>query len=145
MHLQRKIDLSIYYWLRHLDWLTINDGYPEADLQLPSITVESDVIRPVEYEMGNRDRLNERLWVLDVIGKNKDQRDELSYKTLEELNTGIPVYDYDEGFPPSVSPTQLGLLRATDITAMPVRIFPELVEKMYWRTSIRFYSEYNPF
>lgn len=149
MHIERKKDLSIYYWLKDIfspyPAVTVNDGYPDGDLQIPSITVEGEEIRPVEYQMGSRDRIAYRLWTVDVIANNKDMRDEFAYLILDEMENGISVYDYDEGFPPSVSPTEIGLLRTTDIVMQPVRIFPELVEKMYWRISIRFMSEYNPF
>lgn len=149
MFLERKQDLSIYYWLEDLfssySIVTINDGYPDGDLQRPSVTIEAEPIDILPYEMGSRTGRRIRIWSIDVIALNKAQRDEFISLILNDIESGIPVYDYDEGFPPDNSPTQIGLLRPQDIRAIPVRIFPELVEKMYWRSTIRFSSEYNEF
>jgi hypothetical protein len=147
MFLERKQDLSIYYWLKDLmlpyPMIAVNDGYPATDLQLPSVTIETQDIKLLENELGNRHGLRERLWIIDVIGTSKAQRDEITSIVLNDIETGIPVYDYDMGFPPAVSPTQLGLLRPYDLDVRTVRIFPELTEKMYWRNAIRFLTIYN--
>ncbi len=144
MYIERKQDLSIYYWLKGLmapyPMITVNDGYPDEDLQLPSVTVESQSIRFREYELGSRTGRRERFWVVDILALNKAQRDEITSIIMNNIETGIPVYNYDEGFD---SPTQIGLLRPFDISVATVRIFPSLVEKMYWRNTIRFYTEYN--
>jgi hypothetical protein len=147
MHLERKQDLSIYYWLKDLftsyPMVNVNDGYPEGELILPSVTILSHDIRPSIKQMGSRKSWRQRLWVIDVLGNNKAQRDEMTSVIIDQIEYGIPIYDYDEGFPPTVSPTELGLLRPTDWEVITVRIFPDLVEKMYWRNSIRFFTEYN--
>lgn len=147
MFLERKQDLSIYYWIKGLmlpyPMVAVNDGYPDADLQLPSITVETQDIRLLDFELGNRMGLRERLWIIDIIATSKAQRDDLTSIILNDIETGIPVYNYDEGFPPAVSPTQLGLLKPYDLDVKTVRIFPELTEKMYWRNAVRFLTIYN--
>jgi len=147
MFLERKQDLSIYYWLQDLftsyPSVIVNDGYPEGELERPSVTVLSHDIRPSIKEMGDRKSWRQRMWVIDVIANNKAQRDEITSIIINDIEYGIPVYDYDEGFPPANSPSELGLLRPTDWEVITVRIFPDLVEKMYWRNSIRFFTEYN--
>ena len=144
MYLERKQALSIYYWLVGLmapyPMVNVNDGYPDEDMVLPSVTVESQTMKFREYEMGNRIGKRERFWVVDVLALQKTQRDELTSIIVNDIETGIPTYDYDEGFE---SPTQMGLLRPFDVGVTTVRIFPSLVEKMYWRNTIRFYTEYN--
>ena len=83
------------------------------------------------------------MWAIEIIASNKAQRDELTSIILNDLEYGIPVYDYNEGFPPAISPTELGLLFPIDWEVRTVRIFPDLVEKLYWRNTIRFFTEYN--
>lgn len=147
--LEQKQDLSVVYWLKDLfkdiPEIGIVDGYPEGDLQLPSIAVESEDIYIVKREMGNRKGDRNRLWSIDIFGKNKTQRDFMAYRIIQYIEDGIEVYDYDEGFPPESNPTLLGTLRPIQesITATPIRIFPELVEKLYWRYRIRFITEYH--
>lgn len=147
MFIERKQDLSIYYWLEDIfqayPTVQINDGFPEEGLERPSVTIESEDIKPLREEMGVRTTLRQRMWVIDVIATNKAQRDELTSIILNQLEYGMPVYDYDEGFPPAVSPTQLGLLRPIDWEVRTIRVFPDLTEKLYWRNSLRFYTEYN--
>lgn len=147
MFLERIQDLSIYYWLEELmqpyPTVNVNDGYPEGELQLPSVAIESQNIRPGKREMGNRASWRKRFWVIEVMAVNKAQRDELTSIIINDIEQGIPIYDYNEGFPPDVSPTQLGLLMPLDYEVTTIRIFPELMEKMYWRNSVRFFTEYN--
>ncbi len=120
--------------------INVNDGYPDEDLVLPSVTVESHTIKLREHEMGSRTGRRERFWVVDILALSKVQRDEITSIIINDIETGIPVNDYDEGFD---SPSQIGLLRPFDVGVTTIRIFPSLVEKMYWRNTIRFYTEYN--
>lgn len=148
MHLLRKQDLSIYYFLKDdvfasYDFVNVADGYPDADIQLPTVSIEALDINPIEFELGNRVGRKDRLWVMDIYATNKAQRDEFAYLIVDELENGIPVYDYDEGFPPP-TPTQLGALDVRNIRATPVIIFPEIEEKLYWRESVVFSTIYHP-
>ncbi len=148
MHLLRKQDLSIYYFLKDdvfasYDFVNVADGYPDADIQLPTVSIEALDINPIEFELGNRVGRKDRLWVIDVYATNKAQRDEFAYLIVDELENGIPVHDYDEGFPPPI-PTQLGALDVRNIRATPVIIFPQIEEKLYWRMSIIFSTVYHP-
>ncbi len=147
MELERKQDLSIYYWLIDLfqpyTIVNINDGYPEGDLELPSVTIESDGITPHTKQLGSRISRRKRFWVIDVIALNKAQRDELTSIVINNIEYGIPINNYDEGFPPEVTPTQIGLLSILDWDVRTIRVFPELIEKLYWRNTIRFYTEYT--
>jgi hypothetical protein len=122
--------------------IKVVDGCPEEDLTLPTVSIEGENIRIVPHELGNRRGRRERIWTIDVFAKNKAQRDELTSIIMDDLESGVPVYDYDEGFPPGVSPTQLGSLNPFDIDVLTVHNFGEL-EKLYWRCSIRFLSEYS--
>ena len=145
MYRERKEDLSLYYWLKNLflttSYITIVDGFPTDNLVLPTISVDAVSIDPRPHELGNRTRVNTRVWRIDVFAKNKSQRDEIGYKILNGLIDPIPVYDYDEGFPPDVSPTQIGTLFIGDRRMEIIRVLPELVETLYYRATITFVAE----
>lgn len=147
MHIERLKDLSIYYWLTDLfsdaSYVNIKDGYPTETLEIPTVSVEGGVIIPRLHELGNRNRVFKRVWFIDIFANNKSQRDDFSYRVLTALENVIPVYDYNEGFPPSISPAQLGTLDPLEIKGTPVKIFPEASEQLYYRFSISFTAEYS--
>lgn len=148
MHIIRKRELSVYYFMEGIfdpySFVNVVDAYPDEDMSLPTIAVEGRNIGVIPNELGTRVGLKNRLWSIDVFAENKDQQGEFTYLILDELEDGIPVYDYDEGFPPSTSPTQIGALGIFDIEATPIYVFPQLVEKLYWRTRISFVTKYYP-
>lgn len=149
MHVLRKQDLSIYYFLKDVvfsgyAFVNVADGYPGADLTPPTVSIEAYDVELTPYELGNRVGLRDRAWVIDVFATNKAQRDEFQFLVLDELENGIPVYDYDEGFPPSVTPSKIGTLEPINIRSSIVTIFPEIQEKIYWRASISFLTDYHP-
>ena len=148
MHLIRKRELSVYYFMKEIfdpySFVNVVDAYPLEDMSLPTIAVEGRNIGVIPHELGNRVGLKNRLWTIDVFAENKDQQGEFTYLILDELEDGIPVYDYDEGFPPGISPTQIGTLQVFDLESTPIYVFPQLVEKLYWRTRISFIAKYHP-
>jgi hypothetical protein len=147
VHIERKKDLSIYYWLVDLfsdaTYVVINDGYPETGLEIPTVVVDWHNIKPLPYEMGNSNQMFHRLWAIDVYAINKSQRDDFGYRIIGALQNSIPVYDYDEGFPSDVSPTQLGNLLPENLQLIPIKIMPELVTKLYYRATVTFVAKYS--
>ena len=145
MYNERLEDLSIYYFLENcfiaIPQVKIVDGFPEKVLTLPTVAVEAGRIDLRQFEIGNRDSLRVRKWFIDIFAKNKSQRDEMGYKLLEDIKNGIIVYDYNQGFPPTVSPTAIGHLQILSTSFIPVRISPELVEKMYYRATLSFVAQ----
>jgi len=143
-----KQDFSVVYWLKDLfseySFINIVEEYPEDGLQLPAIAVDMDTINLVPFELGSRDRLGIRTWFLDIYAKNKRQRNEMGYKIIEELeDVSIPINNYDEGFPPDVTPSVIGYLSVDDIELKIIQVLPELTEKMYYRSLVRFTTEYK--
>ncbi len=142
-----KKDRSVYYWLVDMfstyPAINIVDGFPVENLVIPTVSIESKTLTPVPWEIGNRERSVIRVWFIDVFAANKNQRDELGYRIIDGLENSIPVYDYDEGFPPTVSPTRIGALITKEIRMDIIKIMPQLVEKMYYRCTISFVTEYN--
>lgn len=117
-------------------FINIVDGFPEGDLKLPTVAVEAGRIDVVEYELGNRDGLRVRRWYIDIYANTKAQRDEFGYKLLDVLKDGIPVYNYDQGFPPSVTPTRIGTLVVISKSYDPIKVSADVVEKLYYRATI---------
>lgn len=148
MNLDIKQNLSLYYYVKEVlsgyPTVNITDDYPNAKLVLPSVSVVGNDIIPKSLELGNRHGTRDRLWDIEIYGANKNQRDEITYILLEDLEENIPVYDYDYGFPPSGAP-QIGALKIkpNTLVATPSRVFPDLTERLYWRTSIKFLTEYE--
>ena len=146
MHLLRKQDLSIYYFLVDMfsafTFVNIADGFPDDELELPTIAVEAMDVDSIPHELGSRAGLKDRFWDIEVFALNKAQRDEFSYLIMDNLEVGIPVRDYDEGFPPP-EPTKLGTLDVSNLTLSVVTIFPTIQEKLYWRMSITFTTIFN--
>lgn len=147
MILERKADLSMYYFLKDLfsayPFVTIKDAFPEEDLVIPTVSVDLQVVDPTPGELGNRHGIRNFMFFVDIFAINKSQRDEFAYKVMYELENSVPVYDYDEGFPPTVSPTKLGSLVPTDLKMEIIRIIPELVDKLYYRSQVTFVCEYS--
>jgi len=148
MYLERKQDLSIYYWLKDdifsdAPFINIKDGFPTEGLSLPTVAVEGSDISIGPFELGNPYGIKYRIWDIDVFGENKSQRDEYAYRILNEVENKIPVYDYDEGFPPDVTPTKLGILIPERIKMEIIRVDPNLVSTLYWRATISFVAIYE--
>lgn len=151
--IQRLQDMSIYYWLVDTVPSTVNvvDAFPVSDvdqnprLVLPTVSIDILDTSSEPFELGNKTPLWDRRWVIDVFANTKSMRDDLGYMILDALYCDITVSDYNEGFPPDDSPTELGTLLVTNIEMKPVYVFRELVEDLYWRASVTFFTKYNAF
>ena len=146
MYLERIQDLSIYYWLYDKLNTTISipvvDSFPTEELLIPSVSIEADEIDAFVLELGNKTLEQIRVWSVDVFAVNKSQRDEIGYKIFNDLDEKIPVYNYELGFPPTVVP-QLGVLDITEKKLKIIRVFPELVDKLYYRCEVTFSTIYT--
>ena len=137
----------MYYWIEDLfsdaTFINVEDGFPTEDFVIPTIAIEAHNINVYPLEMGNRKGYQRRIWFLDIFAENKSQRDDYGYRILQSIEDNIPVYNYDEGFPPSVVPTQIGCLIPIEIEMKIVRVISELVDKLYWRSTVHFTAEYT--
>lgn len=146
MEVGRLQDISINYWLQNVvasTFIQVVDGFPSTKLVIPSIAIEWDTLDAIDYELGNRDGLMEREYYIDVYAQSKSQRDELIYMIHSALKDPINVYDYNEGFPPSVTPSQIGCLLPIRRTASNIPILAELVPEMYYRATIHYVAAYQ--
>jgi hypothetical protein len=144
----RLIDLSLYYFVENVfigsPFIKIREGFPEDLLTVPCIAIELDEIATYPSELGNRIRGRIRTWYIDIFAADKAQRDEYAYRLMGALESDVPVYNYDEGFPPSSTPSRIGCLKTDDIKMQIIKVLPELTEKMYYRSVIIFTGEYYP-
>ena len=150
IQLDRILDLSLYYYVKGLmpSFVTIVDGFPgsetsaDPNLVLPTVSVDALDLSPVPFELGSLDK-TKRFWAIDVFAKNKSQRDDFAYLIFNQLKDSvIPVYNYDVGFPPTVVP-QIGYLVSENINAKPIYVFRDLVQDLYWRSRITFFTKYT--
>lgn len=150
MELESLQNKSMYYWLKGIlapyPIVNVTDDYPDQELQLPTVVIQGEDVALFEFEQGSRRRIGKYLWVIDIYASNKSQRDELASKIIRNIDTYgyMDVYDYNEGFPPATSPTKLGNMSIIgEVRVSKIKSLPSLMEKLYWRTAIRFYTEYN--
>lgn len=147
MHIERKELLSADYWLKDLfvssPFITIVRGFPPKLLTLPTVSVVWETIDSAPFELGNKTQLKEIRYSFDVFALNEDQRDEIIFEIYNQIDMGIPIYDYDEGFPPLVSPTRLGCIYPIRKHASNIPLYPNLVTQLYYRASITAYMVYD--
>ena len=77
----------------------------KKNLTSPTVAVSKSTIEVIPLELGNKHKLQIRTWIVDIFGATKTQRDDYAYLVFNLLDDNIPVYNYDEGFPPAVTPT----------------------------------------
>lgn len=140
MYIERLEELSVYFFIKDLftdvDSITFTDEYPEFDLTLPTVAVESDEIILTNYELGNREPIRTRRWYIYTFAKTKSQRDDIAYRIINSFQDGVKVYNYDEGFPPDVAPSVIEHLRWESLGYTPVKVMADLPENLYFRGTI---------
>ena len=147
MDLHIKQDRAVWYWLQGLfsdvPAVKILDSFPAENLEIPCISVDLHTISRKDFEIGNRKGLHDIMWNIDIFTENKAQRDAYAFRILSALDEKIDVYDYDAGFPPSVSPPKMGCLLPSNVKLEIIKIFPELTEMLYYRSNVNFIGEYS--
>lgn len=145
MYIEKKEDLSIHYWLADLfqdtPFVTLVDEFPQELLSIPTISNDVGRITIEPLELGDRTGLRVRNWSIDIFGKTKTQREDFGYRILNALKDGINVYDYDEGFPPDVTPSKIGHLNVLARSYDPMKVSPDFTDKLYYRATIMFVAE----
>lgn len=145
MYIEKKEDLSLYYWIKDLfsdtPFVTIKDEFPETELVIPTVSIDVGSVRIEQFELGNREGLRVRKWFVDIFAKNKTQREDFGYRILNALKDGIIVYNYDEGFPPNISPSKIGHLNVLSRSYDPMQISPDFSDKLYYRATVAFVAQ----
>ena len=146
MYLERKQELSLYYWLVDLfagTGVSIVDSYYTGDLEIPRVAVVGGDISSTLFELGGAERYD-RIWDTAIYAETKQQRDEIGYRIFGQLREDghIPVYDYDEGFPPGVSPSTLGYMDIISHQYRPRNLDSELQSLLDWRATVAIHTMY---
>jgi len=146
----RKEDLSVYYFIKSVfssyPLLNVVDSFPStavenSELIIPTVSIDAGKLVEEDFEIGNRNKIRVRTWYIDIFAKNKSQRDDMGYSMLAAANNGINIYDYDEGFPPDVSPTRIGHMQILSQSYEPIPVILSENEKSYFRGQIIFVTE----
>lgn len=140
----RKELLSMYYWIKDNIGLSnlvnvIREYKKGEDLVPPTVSIGYEDVTNLPFELGNEDGIDERFWAVEIYAESPAQRDDLAeivYKNLKK----VPVYNYDEGF---VSPSRIGTLIVRNKRNTPIIVFEDLVEKIFWRRSITFTTNFE--
>lgn len=146
MYLERKQELSVYYWLTDLfedSNVSIVDSYYDGDLEIPRVAIVGGDIGSTLHELGGQERYD-RVWWLEIYAKTKQQRDEIGYRIFGQIREDghIPIFDYDEGFPPTVSPSSLGYMDIVKHQYRPKNYDSELQNLLDWRATVAIHSRY---
>lgn len=140
MLVYRLEDLSMFFFIKNMfqdtPYIEIVDSFPEEILTVPTISIDAGKLKEENFEIGNRDRVRIRVWYIDIFAKNKSQRDDFGYRILDQSKNGINVYDYNEGFPPDVSPSRTEHLDVLSISYEPIPVMLGENEKLYFRGQV---------
>lgn len=141
MLVYRLEDLSMFYFIQNMfsdtPHISIVDSYPDEILSVPTISVDAGKLKEELFEIGNRDKIRIRVWYIDFVAKNKSQRDDFGYRILDQSKNGINIYDYNEGFPPAVTPTKIGHMDVLEISYEPIPVMLDAEnEKLYFRGQV---------
>src|SRR3972149_4824016 len=102
-------ELSVIYWLKTLmssfPFITVTKGYPKEILDNPVIAVDWNNLTGDYVELGNKKVLKERSWYFYIIALTEDQREDIGYHLFDNTEDAIQVYDYNQGFLPTVVPS----------------------------------------
>lgn len=151
MVIERLQDLSVYYKVKEIfapyPFVTVVDEFPTGEFKkgdLPLVSVEGLSFTSRSFELGNPLLQNHRMWKINVFSDNNTQRSDLLYFLNANIQVAIPVYDYNEGFPPTVvDQTQLGALGVPSTTTEVIRVHSQLVTTLYWRGELEIVTEYS--
>lgn len=136
----RLEDLSMYFFIKDMfqdvSFIAIEDSFPEKILTIPTISIDAGMLKEENFEIGNRDKVRIRTWYIDIFAKNKSQRDDFGYRILDQSKNGINVYDYNEGFPPDVSPSRIEHMEVLSISYEPIPVMLDESEKLYFRGQV---------
>ena len=137
MLIYRLEDLSVNYWVRGIfqpfAFVNIVDEFPSTIVEVPTISIVEGKLAEEEFELGNSEGIRIRRYFIDIFAVTKQQRKDFGYKLLSECKKGIKVYDYNEGFPPSASPSQINHLSIINRTFEPIDVIPQQNELLYYR------------
>jgi len=149
MLVERLQDISVVNYIKEIvpDSVKVVDGFPEKPItekDIPIIAVENRTAEFNRLELGTNVSIVTRGWIIYVYAKNKTQRDHLAYLVGGNLfKNKVPVYDYNQGFPPDVDPDQIGCLEPKRVSIKIPQIDPSQVSMLYRIADIYYSATYK--
>lgn len=143
MELTRKIELSLYWYIRDFlpSTVSVEPSYKEEELQLPVVSIDASRFYTQPLELGNVLGLRKLLVNIDIFADTKQQRDDIADILYNLFKANIPIYDFEITSVPPLPPF-LGYLRITNKSNEPMVVFRDLVEKFYWHRRIILDTDY---
>lgn len=140
MLIYRLEDLSMFFFIKNMFLdvpnIQIQDSFPDEILTIPTISIDAGRLKEELYQIGTRDVVRQRTWYIDIFAKTKAQRDDFGYRILDLCKNGINVYDYNEGFPPSIIPTRIAHLDVLERSYEPIPVITDGSEILYFRGQV---------
>lgn len=140
MIIYRLEDLSMFFFIKNMfsdtSYIEIVDSFPEKLLTIPTVSIDAGKIREELFELGDRDKVRIRTWYIDIFAKNKSQRDDFGYRILDQTKNGMNIYDYNQGFPPTVTPDKIGHMDVLSISYEPVPVMLDENGLLYFRGQV---------
>jgi len=146
---ERLQDISVVEYIKSIvpNSVTVVDGFPETRVtedDIPIIAVENRTAEFSNFELGTKASLVNRGWIIYIYAKNKTQRDYLAYLIAKQLfKNKVPVYNYDEGFPPDTNPSQIGCIEPRRVVVKIPQIDPNLVTMFYRAAEVYYTATYK--
>ena len=149
MELFRKVELSMYYYIKNKVDTRVGAGIVTTELDYPNmeelgtkllpplVAVMCSATSDWDAELGNLAPKTFE-WFIEIYTLDKGQRADLLSIVWEALNEGITINDYDAGF---TSPPSLGTMVPRDRNSRSAPFFESLNEILYWRAVLSFSTD----
>lgn len=97
-------------------------GLEAVEIVLPVVTLEYIMQTPTAFQLGSGPATS-RDFLVTVYGNDDKEVDEIGQQIYEWLlENDIPLNNYNDGFPPDVTPDQVGLIELDDPILTPIRV-----------------------
>lgn len=140
--LKTKLDASDYGSTGYFndELVTLMDSYPSAAeyerIKTPdnALSGETEIVLPIvalsygsqiefPFQLGDGPGTTRRV-IVSVFGREETETEDLTQQIFEWFrDNNVSLNNYNEGFPPTVTPTQVGTIEITDVSVTPVQIY----------------------
>lgn len=106
-------------------------GMPETEIVLPIVAIEYSTQQSFPIELGSRDGTL-RTFVVSILGREEAETDDIAQQIYEWFrDNDVTLKNYNQGFPPSVDPTEIGTMRIDNVKLIPIRIIgsPDVADR----------------
>ena len=116
-----------------LDRIVLPENYTgdSNEIVLPVVAIDSGYQNEYPYELGSGPG-TARQFIISIFGRERGETDDLSQQIYEWFrDNNISLNNYNEGFPPTVTPTQVGTIEVDRVSLVPINIYdsPNVADK----------------